>query len=232
MVRGFQGSKVPRSRGSRVPGFAISVAALGLLLSTRAAFAQERQPLPAVVLELRGTTGSLPADVVTAADLGLSPLPDRAWGGVAGIHVYPGRRRGIALGVGAEGVLVRAQARINDAAGVLTEARVVRQLQGLSGIVSVNFGHADGWSHISAGAGPLRFTNTISPPAAAQALDDTAPYALTLNAGAGARWFLSRHAAFGFDVRFYFTRARATAPGLTGRESGRIVLLSAGVTIK
>ncbi len=197
------------------------------------ASAQARRPLPVAVFEVRGVTGELPGtDAVTLDDLGLSGgLPERAVGGVAGLHVYPVRRARMALGLGGEGVLVRARADIINADGVLTGQRVVRQLQALAGIVSLNFGHAGGWSHVSAGFGPLRFKNALAPAAVPESAIE-APYRLTLNAGAGARWFLSNHVAFGFDLRMYFIRADVATGASAGHEAARLMLLSAGVTIK
>jgi hypothetical protein len=204
------------------------------LLCPLTASAQERRPLPVAVFEVRGVTGSLMDDPVTAGDLGLAGgvLPGRASGGVAGLHFYPLRGPGLALGVGGEGLLARGRSAFVDAAGEPTGDHVVRQLQGLSGIVSLNFGHEDGWSHISAGVGPLRFRNALAPAVALPPPATNAAYLLTLNAGGGARWFLSDHVAFGFDVRMYFTRAEAQTGGSAGREAARLLLLSAGVTIK
>jgi hypothetical protein len=161
-------------------------------------------------------------------------LPDRVFGGAAGLHVFPVRRVGFAVGLGAEGLLLRTGADVVDETGALTGERVTRQLTGLAGIVSLNFGHEDGWSHVSGGLGPLKFTNTMTPPPVLPVPqpEAEAPYLLTLNAGAGARWFLSRHFAVGFDIRFYFTRASEGAPGVAGREAARLTMLSVGVTIK
>jgi hypothetical protein len=233
------GSKVPRFQGSRacppkrrarrwVPGFLLVA-----LLCALPAFAQEPKPLPVAVLEVRGVTGGLPDEAITAADLGVAAgtLPDRAVGGVAGLHFYPLRRQGFAFGIGGEGLFARGQADAIDVTGVPTGEQIVSQLQGLAGMISLNFGHADGWSHISAGLGPLKFKTAISPAPTLPATVD-APYALTANAGAGARWFLARHTAIGFDIRVYFTQAAAGSPGSAGRPAARLVLLSAGVTIK
>jgi hypothetical protein len=147
------------------------------------------------------------------------------------LHVYPVRRPGFALGLGGDGLWARARAPVVDLDGIATGERLVRQVQGLSGLVSLNFGHADGWSHISAGAGPLRFANTLSG-TGAEPETGSSPYLLTVNAGAGARWFLSRHIAVMFDIRFYFTRAEAASPNAAGRQAQRLVLLSAGLAIK
>jgi len=205
-----------------------------MLFGASAAFAQAPRPIPAIALDVRGLTGGLPHDPTTGDDLGFDAdtLPDRAFGGAAALHVYPVHRPGFALGVGGEALLARARAPVVDLEGTPTGARLVRQLQGLSGIVSLNFGHADGWSHISGGAGPLRFTNAVSATGVDPETEDSSPYLLTINAGGGARWFLSRHIAVMFDVRFYFTRAEAASPGAAGRQAQRLVLLSAGLAIK
>ncbi len=216
---------------TRTTRASILLAAFVMLSGVLPAAAQERRPLPIAVLEVRGVASSLPADDVTMTDLGLSgELPSRLFGGVAGLHFFPVRRPGLALGVGGEGLLARAAGDIVDAAGAPTNRRVVRDLQGLAGIVSLNFGHETGWSHVSGGLGRLKFTNTTAPGMVGPTIES--PYAWTLNAGAGARWFLSRHAAFGFDIRFYFTRAAAQTPASAGRGAARLLLLSAGVTIK
>ena len=65
-----------------------------------------------------------------------------------------------------------------------------------------------------------------------EANPDSSRYLLTINAGGGARWFLSRHVAVMFDIRFYFTRAEAASPNAAGRQAQRLLLLSAGLAIK
>jgi hypothetical protein len=209
---------------------------LAVLLMAEPAGAQERRPISVAAFEIRGVTGSLPADAMTADDLGLSgDLPARVWGGVAGLHVFPVRREGFALGLGGEGLWARTGADIVDAAGNPTGRRIVRHLQGLAGIVSLNFGHEGGWSHVSAGVGPLEYTSSLSPappPVPSGGDDEESAYAWTLNAGGGARWFLARHVGVGFDVRFYLTRAAPQTATSAGRETARVVLISVGMTIK
>jgi hypothetical protein len=55
--------------------------------------------------------------------------------------------------------------------------------------LSFNFGTAAGWSTLSAGYGRARL--------------GTGEWAGSINAGGGARWFLTDHAALGFDVRYH-----------------------------
>jgi hypothetical protein len=77
--------------------------------------------------------------------------------------------------------------------------------------LSLNFGSADGWSHISAGLGPARVRTVVS---AFPAVLDGEPIAIPdrvfepdsmrdANIGFGARWFMKRHLAISFDVRFH-----------------------------
>ena len=55
--------------------------------------------------------------------------------------------------------------------------------------ISFNFGAAPGWSYISAGYGRGRVGE--------------GDWGAAINAGGGARWFLTDHAAFGFDLRYH-----------------------------
>ena len=50
--------------------------------------------------------------------------------------------------------------------------------------------------------------------------------------GAGARWFFSSHLAFCFDVRWYLTRPDDTVGEIPGRARARLLMLSAGISIK
>ena len=89
---------------------------------------------------------------------------------------------------------------------------LTRSLSGAAGTLSLNFGGRDGWSYVSGGLGPLRFESTSSEITHAEA-----PYTMTQNAGGGARWFIKRHLAAGFDVRFYFTRPSGGLTDVAGR---------------
>ena len=54
----------------------------------------------------------------------------------------------------------------------------------------------------------------------------------TLNMGGGARWFAKPHLAFTFDVRYYLTRPEVQTADYPGRQRNRLMVLSAGVSIK
>lgn len=215
----------------------------GVALATNAvlmaapAFAQALKPLPVVVIDVRGATAGLGTDARTATDLtpgaaddpklALVKLPGRGLAFTAGAHVYPVRRRGFAIGIGAESIVARVIAKgSTDVAGAVTPD-ITRRLQGVAAILSLNFGGRDGWSYLSGGAGPLRFESTSSDVA-----HTTAPARMTQNVGGGARWFTNQHVAATFDVRAYLTRPTNPEATVAGRDRKRVMVFSVGISIR
>jgi hypothetical protein len=202
-----------------------------LLVGAIPTFAQDREPLPIAAADLRAFYSGLGQDSVTAADLGVTPeqLPRRGLGGVAGVHVYPLRGRTMALGVGAEAMIARGRAQQKDATtGDPVGLPIEQRLISISPQISLNFGHRDGWSYLSAGMGRLSFETFEGalPPA------ELPPVKSTINMGGGARWFITSHVAFTFDVRFYLTRPEAASDLFPGRQRSRLTVLSAGFGFK
>jgi hypothetical protein len=207
-------------------------AALSLLLTAifaTPALAQQPRPIPALVIDARGVLAGLGHDAGTAGDLGIAAiaLPGRGLGGVVGVHMYPIRRPAFAIGVGGEALFARGSSQPTDGAGAASGPKIGRRLQGFTGALSLNFGHRDGWSYVSAGIGPMQFETfagdrPANPPAAQ----------LTLHYGGGARWFTSDHLAAMFDFRFYLTRLQARTETFPGRGRERLVVLSVGIAIK
>ncbi|HWB29336.1 MAG TPA: hypothetical protein VG736_02455 [Vicinamibacterales bacterium] len=192
---------------------------------------QPTEPIGRFAFDLRGFYSGFGQDPVTAEGLDVQPtdLPSRGFGGVAGIHVYPLRTKGFALGIGAEGILARASKQARDeTTGDPTGLPIVQRLMGLSPQISFNFGHRQGWSYLSAGMGPLSFASYQRD----MAPDDPAPRKRTINMGAGARWFNTAHLAFCFDMRFYLTRPEDPTITYPGRQRSRLLVLSAGISIK
>jgi hypothetical protein len=215
-----------------------------LLTAPAIASAQQREPLPVMVVDIRGFYTGLGQDPITAAGLLPLPvdptqLPTRGLGGVGGVHFYPLRWRRLALGLGGEGVLVRARAETlpddgdddndDDEAVPGEPLPIVNQrMMGLTGIVSLNFGHRDGWSYVSAGMGPLSlgtYRGDEAPPI-------RPPMKMTIVLAAGARWFAWRHVAFGFDLRFYQTRPQDATVFYPARQRANLRVLSAGVSFR
>jgi hypothetical protein len=195
------------------------------------AYAQPRQPLPVVVVDLRGFYAALGQDPVTAGDLSVTPadLPARGLGAVAGVHLYPLRGRTISLGIGGEAILIRGRKLPEpDAEDESPPPPITQRFRGLSGNLSLNFGARDGWSYVTAGMGPLIFATHAGDPAPAL----SPPVKMTINYGGGARWFAWRHFAFAVDIRFYQTRPETPTLVYAGRARSSLRILSAGISIR
>lgn len=186
------------------------------------------EPLPWLVVDARGGWPALGDDALTAADLGVNAvdLPKRALTGVVGVHAYPLRRGLWKIGVGAEMLVGRGRYQRKTADGEPVGEAITRRLESLSWQVSLNFGRGRGWSYVTAGSGRFAFDSFAGPG------PGDGPSRTTLNAGAGARWFKWRHIGLNADLRFYLTKAADRATVSAARGSQRIVLISAGVTLK
>jgi hypothetical protein len=192
------------------------------------AAAQSPKPLPTVVFDARGFMTTLGQDPTTAADLQIAAtaLPGKAKGFILGASFYPLAGPGMAVGIGGEWVTGHGRKTTTDAAG--TGVTAEQRLSSVSANLSLNFGARNGWSYVSAGMGSVgfqTFRGTTAP-------QTGPPRAMTLNAGGGARWFTSDHIAFSFDVRLYFTKAAAGTDQFPGRDKKRLMLLSAGISIR
>lgn len=205
-------------------------ALLALLITAATAApaaAQGFKPLPRFAVDVRGFTVGLKRDPVTAADLGLpaADLPGRGVGGTLGVNLYLFRWDNFAIGVGGEGILGHGRSQSASSGATTT---VEQHLRGAAVTLSLNFGHRNGWSYLSAGEGPFRFETFVvgleplQPPSAET----------TLDAGAGARWFIKDHLAFCFDIRGYYTRPSPRTATNPGRGRVTLVVLSAGLAFK
>ena len=209
------------------------------LLAASPAAAQTPAPLPArpvpdtripiAAVDARGVFARLGLDELTAAGLSLSSLtlPARGFGLSGGAHVYPWRGRSMAFGIGAEGLFARSSFAPVDATTTKPTGQVFRrQLSGVSGQLSMNFGHKTGWSYLTAGIGPLGFDSYVEP---AIPNGDRSP---TLNYGGGARWFNFDHLAFTVDLRFYATKPVLATTTTAARARHTVFVMSAGIALK
>jgi len=203
---------------------------LTLCLPAAAAAQPPPQPVPPVVVDVRGAIGFLGQSEASAADLGVVPadLPSTGFGLVLGAHAYPIRRPGWALGVGGE--LLWARAR-HDIVLMQDEVEVAgptiaRRFDGASVHLSLNFGHRDGWSYLSGGIGPLAFDTWDD------ANEPDGVRAVTLNYGGGARWFTKPHLAVGFDVRFYATRPATPGVVVAARDRQTVMVIAVGISVR
>jgi hypothetical protein len=182
------------------------------------------------VADVRGAMSTLNEDAGIAADLGVpvAELPSRGLGFVFGAHVYPLRRKGFALGVGAEMLRVRGSNTIEPQVEGGPEGPTIRNhWSHFAPQVSLNFGARDGWSYLTVGLGRSKVTIDLedSPQEDGDAVQ-------TLNYGGGARWFLNKHLAFTFDIRFYSINAQEAVEGRIATPKMRLRILSAGFSLR
>lgn len=201
----------------RVPLPVVLLVCGGLLAAASAAAQDVRGPgpvplqppeWPRVAIDAHGATSGAPSQAgfypPIAAD---AAIPSRGFGAALGAHTYLGRMGVARLGVGASAMVTRAT--LDDATAILV--RVV------SPQISFNFGTPLGWSYLSGGAGAASLRGRTGTGYAAASSASGA--LLALNVGGGARWFVTPHVAFSFDLRFHrIGRGRdgATTPATLG----------------
>ncbi len=206
---------------------------IGVWLVARPGAAQDPPPrIGPFVVDVHGTMPRFPADDQQLADsrgLELSELPGAGLGLQAGAHVYPLRWKAVTFGLGVDLTLGRAHHASTEKADNVFGRATTERFTHIAPQISFNFGDGDGWSYLSGGIGTSTWS-VAADGAAAQAPDSE--QLTTINYGGGARWFMKRHLAFSFDVRFY--AIDPTTP-LPNRPSGpRTTLLSfgAGLSLK
>jgi len=194
---------VPRARHTAGAAFVL----LLLVLSPRAASAQPLAPEPpgGLTFDIRGTTLGVPQTSDFYPDLPTDTIvPARGFGIEGGLQMYPWRHGSRSLGLGADLFWTRASATPTitapDAPGVVTGIAlrdVAVTTLVMSPQVSINFGSAAGWSYLTVGGGGAWVRSTAAQDEQTRAVAD-------VNAGAGARWFLTDHVGVGFDLRMHW----------------------------
>lgn len=199
-------------------------AACALVLAVAApTAAQPREALGGWAIDLRGAITSLPATAGWVPALSTGTLvPSRGFGGDGGVDVFLGPGRHRRLSIGARGTLV--QGRATTAATSLT---VTSRLFAAAPHVAMNFGHRQGWSYLSIGAGQARVTsNAVGSP------DDPGGAGLAFHYGGGARWFVAPHLAVSMDLRFWALTPRAANAVRQRAAAATKVAFSAGIALR
>jgi hypothetical protein len=193
------------------------------------------------VVDLRAGAGALPRDA------GLFPaIPSGTLVATAGPafdvggHVYLIRLGPARVGIGASFARVAGKTSQEPAqSGSGSEATrpgVQTRVTAITPQLSFNFGTSDGWSYISAGIGPAKARVTTS--AFVTGSGDTAVTtegaALSrslraINFGGGARWFMHRHLAISFDVRFHLVSDKG---GETPIPRTTLTVVTAGMSLR
>ena len=223
----------------------VRVFVFAVLLSAAAStsLAQTREPIGRFVIDVRGASAGLPTDEGWVPTLPTNALaPSRTLGLDAGGHVYVFKLGVATFGVGgtvlfANGTTV-APEPVSATPGTPPPAQTIPDVStrftSLAPQVSMNFGHALGWSYLSAGLGTTKVESEAAIPSRTNVVftPRDSGWVKTLNFGGGARWFIKDHFGVGFDVRWYKLSPvpmSATHPGAP-RES--LVTIGAGVVFK
>lgn len=200
---------------------AIWIAAAFAVAAAAPARAQLRppgEPGPYVV-DLRGATSGIPSSAAFYPEVQEEvAIPGRGFGVDVGAHVYFVSLGPSRVGAGISFVQVR-----GTAPDISSTVRL------LAPQLSFNFGSENGWSYLSAGIGTARVDTELRGETTGTAESGSVR---NLNFGGGARWFITSHAAVGFDFRFHRLAAgdaRGTRPG-TPRVM--LVTTSVGVSLK
>jgi hypothetical protein len=207
-----------------------SVAVL-LFTFASASFAAAQEPPPRIgpfVLDIHGTVPNFPDDPQLAASRGLqqADLPGLGFGVHAGAHVYVFKWKALTVGLGGSVVTARAHSSEKVSDGAVVSPAVTEKFTHAAPELSFNFGNGNGWSYISGGIG---FTNwSIVPEGGVPTAADDERLR-TVSYGGGARWFIKKHLAFSFDVRFY--QMDPGTPTIFGAASPRTTQLIAGAGI-
>ena len=188
------------------------------------------QPMTTFVVDIRGAMAALKQDESVAAALAVpaTELPSRGLGFVVGAHVYPLRRKSFAIGVGAEMLRVRGSNTIESLVEDGEDGPTIKaRWNHFSPQVSFNFGARDGWSYLTVGLGRTKLTMDLE-----EAPQEDGDAVRTLNYGGGARWFMKKHVAFTFDVRFYSINAQEATGDRIAIPQMRLRVLSAGISLR
>ena len=156
-------------------------------------------------------------------------LPGRGWGLDIGAHVYPIRGKRISLGLGADMVRTSGKkAPDPEDETAANDPTLETKFSAFAPQVSLNFGSARGWSYIGGG---LSWTRRTTGDVEATLVEG--PRLRGIHYGGGARWFLGRHVAFTFDLRFYrIPEQPAEGTTIPFQPKTRLFMGSAGLSFK
>lgn len=185
--------------------------------------AQDRDPLRGVVADVRLVTATLPSTLgwTTAIPAG-AVVPGRGFGVDGGAHVFVGPGRHRRLGVGVAGLVSQGRST-----GLAPVPAVTTRLFAAAPHLSLNFGHALGWSHLSLGIGTAKVTSTYVGGAA-----EPAAWGTAIHYGFGGRWFVREHLAVSLDLRFWALTPRPASGARPSAPATTQVALGAGVAFR
>ena len=211
-----------------------------LVLSSQAAFAQTKEPLPWFAIDLHAGSVGLPtAEGWIPAVSADTEIPGRAWGVSGGATIYPMRLGIFTFGFGASLSTAKGKSEsltITTGSGATATTRVTPIVR--TGVVhvipqlSINFGHKLGWSYLSAGVGRTRVDSSADAVGTTPQIIVPTAWNQTLNFGGGARWFMKPRLGAGFDVRFIKLGSRGATAELPSARRTQMITFSAGISIQ
>jgi hypothetical protein len=224
--------------------------AIAALLMGTPAIAQSPPSTPGpYVIDIRAPMSGLPSTSAFHPALPANTLvPKRGFGLGVGGHVYVASLGIARIGVGVDVLRARgtaftpAPAAASSATATTTTTStsaltahdridVVTTMTAIAPQVSFNFGTRDGWSYLSGGYGAAQVrtdaSGTLQGPLTGKVtLTRDEGRAAAINYGGGARWFIRKHIAVGFDLRFHRIAAIGTRPRAT------LVVPSFGLSVR
>ena len=211
----------------------VAFATVMVVLSVRTSAAQDPPPkIGPFVFDLHGTVPRFKRDDLQLAESrGLvdGELPGSGLGLHAGAHVYPLKWRAVTFGLGADLTLARSHHAAQLAADGSGPRATTERFSHVAPQLTFNFGDGEGWSYISGGIGTSTWSVVRDGSAA---LPPDTERLKTINYGGGARWFIKRHLAFSFDVRFYAIDPGTPLLGLPNGPRTTLLIMGAGVSVK
>lgn len=198
--------------------------------------AQPKERIGPWVADVRITSAGLPSEAGWTPEVpNGTVVPSRGFGLEFGAHLNVLRVRSLALGVGATWLVARGSTSSPGPTDSTPEPPPVpamtTRVTAFAPQVSLNFGHALGWSYVSAGLGRSR-TESEATLAGTTFIPQDSDWVKTLNYGGGARWFLNDHVGVGFDVRWHKTSLVAASATHPGAPRASLLVAGAGLVFK
>ncbi len=193
----------------------------------------EKEPIGRFAADVRVALAAIPGDAVDghgARRDGRATCRAAAWDWPRASTSIRRAWARSSLGVGGEWLVFSRGSKTLDpeTEGAASGPTVTTDFSVLSPQVSLNFGGRNGWSYLSGGIGWAAFTTELE----GLPVADPDGRTRSINYGGGARWFAKEHLAFAFDLRFYKINAQEATPGRPAYGGRRMMVFSAGVSLK
>ncbi|MBA3268988.1 MAG: hypothetical protein H0T71_00635 [Acidobacteria bacterium] len=222
---------------TRVVVFAAAV----FLATASTSVAQPKEKIGRFVADARITSTGLPiVEGWTPVVPVRTEVPSRALGIEAGGNIYVATKWPVAVGFGATWMSARTTTTPPQPAETVTTPPPVNTIPDVSTRVtaltpqlSLNFGHALGWSYISAGLGRARVNSQALLAGGATTFTPRASgWVQAMNFGGGARWLITDHVGVGFDLRWQRLGEVEAGPTHPGAPRTMVFVAGAGLVLK